>query len=221
MIAGTNLMTGLNKIRKQEYKTSGLVQLSEKSLQLTELNQFQVDLLNPEAIYHINDIKKLCIDYRLRFLDLIKFKGSFPEEATDKLKALEKLHQTTVTHLKIVAPAKLFKLDNFDDPLLFASLGNDYFYLIHKWGKDLKPLRKCRMWPFKNLENLIVTLLILSIALTLLVPDGLFSKNTTINESFIVFLFMFKWVVGLVIYFGIAAGKYFNDDVWDSNYINA
>ena len=48
-----------------------------------------------------------------------------------------------------MAPSKLFKLKNADDPLLFASLGSDYFYLIDKWGNDLSYFRKISMWPFK------------------------------------------------------------------------
>ena len=41
-----------------------------------------------------------------------------------------------------MAPSKLFELENYDDPLLFASLGDGYYYLIHKWGNDLSFLEK-------------------------------------------------------------------------------
>ena len=61
----------------------------------------------------------------------------------------------------------MFRLKNYDDPLLFINLGNDYFYLIHKWGNDLSPFRKLLMWPFKNILNLIVFMIILSLFLTL------------------------------------------------------
>ena len=66
-----------------------------------------------------------------------------------------------------MAPSKLFKLKNADDPLLFTSLGNDYFYLIDKWGNDLSYFRKISMWPFKSLTNILIFVSIISIFLTL------------------------------------------------------
>jgi len=48
------------------------------------------DALEASRIYHIEDIKKLCVDYRLRFLDSKHFNGTFPAEALDAIKAFEK-----------------------------------------------------------------------------------------------------------------------------------
>ena len=105
-------------------------------------------MLHTDKIFHIKDIKTLCINYRLRFLDAHFFKGDFPEEAISKIRELEKIHRSKLTGFKIVAPSKLLKLENLDDPLLFASMGNDYFYLIHKWGNDLKWYRRLLVLPF-------------------------------------------------------------------------
>ena len=40
--------------------------------------QLDFDALDARRIYHIEDIKTLCIDYRLRFLDSKHFNGTFP-----------------------------------------------------------------------------------------------------------------------------------------------
>ena len=96
-------------------------------------NQFDFDQLETNRIFHRDAIKKICIDYRLRFLNLSYFKSDVPVEAIERIKALEKSHKTEVKHMKIVAPSKLFRLKNADDPLLFVPIGNDYYYLIHKW----------------------------------------------------------------------------------------
>ena len=56
-----------------------------------------------------------------------------------------------------MAPSVLFRLEKKDDPLLFVPLGNEYYYLIHKWGNDLHPFRKALMWPFKNIWNLLLS----------------------------------------------------------------
>ena len=78
----------------------------------------------------------------MRFLDLKYFKNDLPQEAFDKIAQLEGEHNTTLAGFKIMAPSKLFRLKDTDDPLLFVPIGNDYFYLIHQWGDDLHPLEK-------------------------------------------------------------------------------
>src|SRR5690606_5897121 len=47
-------------------------------------------LLQQDRIYNLNDIKRVCIKYRLRFLDTSYFKGEFPYEAISEIKKLEK-----------------------------------------------------------------------------------------------------------------------------------
>jgi hypothetical protein len=184
-------------------------------------NDLDIDLLETDNIYHIDHIKEICIDYRLRFLDSKYFKGELPYEAISKIKQLEKQHQTELKGFKIIAPSKLFKLENADDPLLFAPIGNGYYYLIHKWGNDLNPFRKLLMLPFKNFENLVILTLIVSFLATLVVPNGLFSNKMGAAEFWMIFFFMFKSVAAVVIYYGFAAGKNFNNAIWDSKYFNA
>lgn len=184
-------------------------------------NQFDFDQLETDKIFHINQIKYICIDYRLRFLDSKYFKGDIPQEAIFKIKELEKNHNLEVKGFKIVAPSKLFKLKDKDDPLLFAPIGNDYFYLIHKWGNDLHPLRKILMWPFKNIINLSLLVFSISYLVTLMVPEGLFSRANTSAEFWIVFFFMFKSIAAVVIFYGFALGKNFNPAIWNSKYFNS
>ncbi len=184
-------------------------------------NTFDFDLLQSEQIFHISDIEQVCIDYRLRFLDSKFFKAEIPSEAISKIKQLEKQHQTELKNFKIIAPAKLLKLENADDPLLFTPMGNNYFYLIHKWGKDLSTFRKVYMWPFKSLENFAITLLAGSFLLALLVPDGMFSPKQSTTEFFMIFFFIFKWIAGLAIFYGFKYGKNFNAEIWQSKYYNA
>lgn len=183
-------------------------------------NQFDFDRLETNRIFHLDTIKKICIEYRLRFLDLAFFKGDIPVEATEKVQALEQEHNTELRHLKIVAPSKLFKLKNSDDPLLFVPMGNQYYYLIHKWGNDLHPLRRLMMWPFKNIITSIVSILLLSLMLTSFMPLTLFSAEPNWSDFLLIFLFMFKSIAAIVIYYSFAAGKNFSRAIWDSTYYN-
>jgi len=199
-------------------------QTIEKKLSSTNTiaaNSFNFDLLETNKIYHINQIKKICIDYRLRFLDTKYFKGKIPQEAFSKIKQLGKEHEIELKGFKIIAPSKLFKLEDKDDPLLFAPIGNGYFYLIHKWGNDLHPLRKLLVLPFKNIVNLAILVFFISCLCTALIPDGLFSKAGTGSEKMIIFFFMFKCVASIVIFYGFALGKNFNPAIWNSKYFNA
>ena len=184
-------------------------------------NDFNPELLETNRIFHLDDIYQICVDYRLRFLDTRFFKAKIPYEAVIEINSLEKSHKTSLKGFKIVAPSKLFKLENADDPLLFAPIGNDYFYLIHKWGNDLHPFRKLIMWPFKTLENFVALLLGISFLTALLVPDGLFSPQQTTTEFFMVFFFIFKWFAGLSIFYGFKMGKNFNTEIWNSKFYNA
>ena len=181
-------------------------------------NHFDFDLLESNKIIHLNTIKKTCINYRLRFLDIDFFKGDLPIEAIDKLKNFEDIHNTRIDKLKIMAPSIMFRLKKTDDPILFAPLGNNYFYIIHKWGNDLNGLRKLRMWPFMSLTNLLITLLIVSFLITLLTPLKVFTKTPDSSSFWLVFFFMFKGIVSIVLFLGVSLGKSFNPQIWNSKY---
>ena len=194
-----------------------LDRLTKKPTQKTPNNHFKIDKLDTENIYHINDIKKICIDYRLRFLSSHYFKSTIPLEAITKIKELEKKHETAFYNFKIIAPSKLFKLDKADDPLLFIPIGDKYYYLVHKWGKDMLPYRKAWAWTFKSLENLLLVCFIISVLVSLLIPDDLFTPHHNPNIGFVIeVLFMFKSVIAIALYYGFAKGKNFNTVIWNS-----
>src|SRR6476620_2382182 len=97
-------------------------------------NAFTFDLLETDRIFHVSHIRKVCIDYRLRFLDSQMFRHEFPDEAITQIRTLEQKHGTDLGGFRIIAPTKAFHLHNYNDPLLFVPIGNDYYYLIHQWG---------------------------------------------------------------------------------------
>lgn len=216
-----SILSDVANILAEDDKKDDLIFKNLASNIPSETNNFEFDLLETEHIYHINQIKKICIDYRLRFLDSKYFKGPLPYEAISKIKALEKLHQTELKGFKIIAPSKLFKLENADDPLLFAPIGNGYYYLIHKWGNDLNPFRKLLMWPYKSFSNLIIATLAISLLATALFPEGIFSNKPNSAQAGMIFFFMFKAIAAMVLYYGFAAGKNFNTAIWNSKYFNA
>ncbi len=238
LIPRTNIEHKLKKLRAKEFDPTSwrdqIHQIFKEDRELEERilknldtppdvvgNAFNFDQLSTDRIYHLDQIKKICIDYRLRFLDSKYFKGKLPALAISAIKQLEKKHQTELKGFKIIAPSKLFKLENADDPLLFVPMGNDYFYLVHKWGNDLHPLRKIMMWSFKSFENLLFLTFLVSLLFTFMVPDGLFTKDSNTSAFIMIFFFMFKSVAAVVLFYGFALGKNFNPAIWNSKYFNA
>lgn len=239
MLSRTNIEQKLQQVRSKTYKDADILEqvtaiLAEddrkedaiiarmKSPQKpTPRNPFNIDLLETDKIYHVDQIREICVDYRLRFLDTKYFKNQIPQEALNKIKQIEKEHELTLRGFKIVAPSKMFKLENADDPLLFAPIGNGYFYLIHKWGNDLNFFRKAWAWPFKSLGNLIILTLLVSFIAAYAVPNGVFSKDTSGVQFVLIFFFTFKSIASMVLYYSFAAGKNFNTAIWNSKYFNA
>lgn len=220
----TNIESVLLRVRNRKTNYNPVeIQLHERIQKFSAkpVNQFDFDQLETEKIFHIDQIKTVCIDYRLRFLDLNYFKGDFPESALDAIKHLEKVHKTKLGDLKIMAPSVLFRLNKTDDPLLFAPMGNKYYYLVHKWGNDLHPFRQLWVWPFKGIWHLMALIVVLSAVVTVLTPLQIFTKTPDASTFWLLFFFMFKAIASVVLFYGFALGKNFNPAIWNNKYNKA
>ena len=185
-----------------------------------DANTFDFDLLETNKIFHIDQIRAICIDYRLRFLSSHLFKNEIPEEVITQVKTLEQQHDTVLSGFKIVAPSKHFHLKNYDDPLLFAPIGNNYYYLIHKWGNDINPFRKWLVRPLRDMGSLLILIATVSLIFSLAIADNPFNKVDTDLFVLLAFLFTFKSLCGVALYLFFWRGKNFNTAIWDSEYYN-
>lgn len=197
-----------------------ILENQEHSNQFTSVNKMFLDKLESAKIYHISEIKKVCVQYRLRFLDQSFYKLKLPAEAEQKINLLNKMHDTYLHSFKIIAPAKSLKLENYDDPLLFVPIGNNYYYFIHKWGNDLHSLRKIQSWPMKNIGNITIFILAIALLTTLLLPIKSYNSTSTSSITLITFLFIFKSYCAIFIYYFFWKGKQFSISNWDSKYYN-
>lgn len=185
------------------------------------INHLNFGLLDTKKIFHISQIQTVCIDYRLRFLSINMFKGILPVEALQKIEELEKCHQVAIQNLQIIAPSKLFRLNNADDPALFAPIGNNYYYLVHQWGNNLHPFRKILMFPFKNYLNLAIFTFLCSLLVTKLIPLSLFTRHPQDSYFWILLLFNFKGIASIILFYCFSCGKNVSSAVWRSKYFNA
>ena len=182
------------------------------------VNTLTFDALDFDKIFHIDSIKKLCINYRLRFLDTHLFKGEYPKELYSIIPNLENDHKIQLKDFKIMAPSKLFRLKTKEDPLLFVPIGNGYYYLVHKWGDDLKSYRKILVWPFKNINTLIFTSIILSLLSTAI--GSAFFNDFSDTQLLVIFIFNIKTFVFVTFYLLFMMRKNFNESIWNSKYKN-
>ena len=220
LLTKTNIEKELVKVRLKGQSSENTDFLTEtfNDLDIKIQNDFDFDQLETHKIYHLDQIRDVCIRFRLRFLDLKYFKNKLPESALEAVNSIEDKHNTVLTDFKIMAPSVLFRLERKDDPLLFVPIGNGYYYLIHKWGNDLHPMRSILMWPFKNIWNLLITLLGVSWVATEMTPMGLFTKTPDTTSYWMLFFFMFKAIASVVLFYGFALGKNFNPAIWNSKY---
>ena len=100
-------------------------------------NQLKFDEMEQKYLSQGHN-KNICVRYRLRFLDSNLFKGEYPKNITKIISDIEKKHDTNLNNFMIMAPSKLFKIKSPDDPILFIPIGNNYYYLIHKWGRRIQ-----------------------------------------------------------------------------------
>ena len=179
-------------------------------------NDLKFDKMKTRNIFHKDTIKKICVRYRLRFLDSNLFKGEYPKNITKIIGKIERNHNTTLSNFMIMAPSKLFKIKSPDDPILFVPIGNDYYYLIHKWGEEFNYLRKLMVLPFKNIDNLTIFSVLVSVLFALL--GKLFMPSLTFSEVFILFLFLVKGFIFIFFYMFFLTRRNFSESIWNSKY---
>lgn len=213
----TNELTSLLKnIWSKEDSKKERITKSLKNANNGSFNQLKFDKMETKNIFHKDTIKNICIRYRLRFLDSNLFKGEYPKNITKIISDIELKHDTNLKNFMIMAPSKLFKIKSPDDPILFIPIGNDYFYLIHKWGEEFNYLRKLLVLPFKNIDNLTIFSVMVSVFFALL--GKLFIPSLTLSEVFILFLFLVKGFIFIFFYTFFLTRKNFSESIWNSKY---
>jgi hypothetical protein len=180
------------------------------------VNQLKFDEMQTKNIFHKDTIKNICVRYRLRFLDSNLFKGDYPKNITKIISDIEKKHETNLNNFMIMAPSKLFKIKSPDDPILFIPIGNDYYYLIHKWGEEFNSFRKLLVLPFKNIDNLTIFSIMVSVLFAFI--GKLMIPSLTFSEVFILFLFLVKGFIFIFFYTFFLTRKNFNESIWNSKY---
>ena len=175
-------------------------------------------------VFETAEIRKICVRYRLRFLDTVHFKSASPAEAIAKINRFEKKYGVEIRNFKIMAPDHAFNLENVNrDPVLFASLDNDTYFLLHKWGKDMAWYKKFLVWPFQNMRTFFISLWLVALILTCIIPSSVMHVFTPESEFYLrawLVVHMFIGLSGLSLGAAFSFDKTFSVISWDSKFRN-
>lgn len=136
-------------------KELGFDYVSSAAQRVNETNH-HIAHLPPERVFAKDAIKKLCLTYGLRFLETRHYNGALDGDIPAKLAEFKRMDQPVIDKVYgkdyqrsylIAAPTASFHLTpRPKDPLLFAKITADHYYLIHKWGDDLSVMARVKNW---------------------------------------------------------------------------
>lgn len=209
----------------------------------------QIELENLEneyegKVYKIDQIKNLCVDYRLRFLQSRYFTGSYDVEVISKLKEFAKNTKTSIDDYTlsmrffVMAPQEMFELKDKKyiskaelrrqaDPAIFYQIDENHYRLIHKWGDDFTIFRLIEGFRWKSWWNhqwfntaMLMPIVSLLYFLCIYEPAAQFDNHPIINLSIITII---SFVLSHIIFGMIKQDEltvidgYFTKTNWNSN----
>lgn len=198
----------------------------EKILQHLKAYKRSMDLLDEEGIekeniFHVKDIKALCTNYRLRFLDSEHYQPEIPYPAILKIKQLGDLQRKELKHFKILGSLESMSGKSGEEVILFCRTGFDNYYLLHRWGTPLSRWRRFTAWPMRSFENLFIFVTLLTAFVTILLPTGLISLDENIGYwtgfRLAAFFHLLIFNFGVTAYITFAFNKNLSASVWNQN----
>jgi hypothetical protein len=185
--------------------------------------QINPEQLDKNKIFSLDDIKSICVQYRLRFLDTKYFKmEQMPYEALQAIKNLEKETGKEISHFKMLASAKFFKLEDVNkDPLLFAQVDENNYYLVHKWGNDFSWYKKILSYPMRSVGSLLVTVIAIGLPFSFGFPALIFHSAEEVKYYQMLYLAAFTiYTLFTLVFGGFTFYKRFSRVCWNSPYFN-
>jgi hypothetical protein len=132
-----------------------------------------------ENIFTEEEVKKLAVRHRLKFLSSSLYRSEIPYQAVLKIKDLNQKHRKDLKHFFVLAqPSAFFQSGQIPQSALFVSTNNGNYFMLHRWGGDLSWSRKFKFWPMRSFENLFATVLVIALLVTLVLPTALITLDS-------------------------------------------
>jgi len=172
-----------------------------------------------ERIFKEKEIKALCVNLRLKFLESHHYKSDVPYEAILRIKHLNDTQKLELREFRILAPAEGFgKGAPGCNCLLFTPTRQGNYYLVHSWGEKLKWYQKIKSFPMRSFENLLLCLVLLALTVTMSLPTFLITLDKTATYwcgyRIATFFHLLIFFSGFTAYMLVAFNKNFSGSVW-------
>jgi len=101
-------------------------------------------------VYHINEIRKICLKYDFKFLSPKEYRGEVHPLLGANLKAFRESRKSEDRYscnyytdkLVLLAPRELFEVKLDYDPILMYELDSQHFEVVDRWGRDITAARR-------------------------------------------------------------------------------
>jgi hypothetical protein len=178
--------------------------------------------VDPNLIFKVSEIRAIALKHRLRFLDSQCYKYDFPYEAILKIDYLNNEHRKALKGFKLLSTSNFFKdKSNCDCALLFAPTNLGNYYLIHKWGTELKWQRQLLTWPLKNIENLFITLIVATAIIAITLPTELITLDRKAEYwcayRIGIFFHLLIFNMGVTAYITFSFSKNLSTGIWNES----
>lgn len=223
LLGQDSLMQDVYAILEEEQKKDDVLLAVVRSSTSNKENHLRG--MDPARVFDIEDIRRTCIRYRLRFLPTGRFKGTIPAQALIALRQAEALADAPLGGFKVMAPSRMFLLDDCDaDPILFIPVGGGRYYLVHQWGHEIGPVRATITWPLRGPWQMMATVLLLAAIAASLVPTSLIALDPAARwwgpHRFFVFFWTTMTASAATAFCWLAFFGQFSTEAWDSRHFN-
>lgn len=219
-----------NKRKEEDLLLLEIKSILHKSFRKNYTFEFSLNenqLLNDEEIpqdniYTLQEIEKICVLYRLKFLDASHFKKPIPSVAEVKIEYLNDTYNKNIAGLKIVSFYECFNQYHYPKNfgILFAPTINGHYYLIHHWGEPISNKRKWQYFPLRTFETLAFSVILFTLIVDLILPTHLITLDRTATYwcgyRIGVFFHLLIFFGGLTMFVVISFFKNVSKNIWDS-----
>jgi hypothetical protein len=176
-----------------------------------------------KTIFNEENIKQLCIRYRLRFLPIQLYCGEVPYEVITKIKSYEHKHHGRKAELFILAPPAFFLLKNaYKDPLLFALNSSGGYELLCEWGEKSSWYVPILNYPFRDFKSMVISSLAVGFVIALICGlNGVLNYPNTFKSIIMkapIMILSAGMFSTLALCYGLITKTDFSADNWQSKY---
>ncbi|WPP48529.1 hypothetical protein [Catalinimonas niigatensis] len=177
----TEVQEVLLKESKKEQKALRHMGLSANPIEKQKhhgLWQTQLNQHYRGEVFHVDDVRQVCMEYHMRMLPSHLYRGPVDPEFAVKVKNFQRTHHLSDEEVSkeffIVAPAKAFELEERQrpvvdlDPVLLYRIDDNFFKLVHQWGCDLTLSRYVASWKKRDLWNMTCHWFLMSFMVTMI-----------------------------------------------------